>query len=173
MIISDEYEVIMNSIADNKVPLKWSFAYQSIKPLANWIRDLNERYNFFKKWAFVTMPAVFWISAFTYPTGFTTAVKQKFSRRGGQNPIPIDKLDFDFSNIYQNEAALIDQPKDGGAFIKGLFLEGAKWDIERNCLEDADSMVLNFAMPIIHFKPVSKKPKAQNIYNCPCYYYPI
>jgi len=119
------------------------------------------------------MPAVFWISAFTYPTGFTTALKQKHSRRGGQNPIPIDKLEFDFSNIYQNEAALIDQPKDGGAFIKGLFLEGAKWDGERNVLEDADSMVLNFSMPIIHFKPVSKKPKSSNIYNCPCYYYPI
>lgn len=81
MLISDEYEIIMNSIADNKVPIAWSFAYQSVKPLANWIRDLNERYKFFNKWAFVTMPAVFWISAFTYPTGFTTALKQKFSRR--------------------------------------------------------------------------------------------
>ena len=119
------------------------------------------------------MPAVFWISAFTYPTGFTTALKQKQSRKNGT---PIDKLEFDFSGFQISEAAIIDQPKEGGAYIKGLYLEGAKWDSDRNCLDDAESMVLNFSMPIIHFKPVLKKPAGKEkvgLYRCPTYYYPV
>lgn len=36
-VISDENEIMMNSILDNKVPTAWAFAYQSVKPLANWI----------------------------------------------------------------------------------------------------------------------------------------
>ena len=86
---------------------------------------MNERYEFFRKWGLVTMPPVFWISAFTYPTGFTTALKQKYSRRptGG---VSIDKLEFDFSNFVENEAGILDQPKnDEGAYVKGLYLEGA------------------------------------------------
>lgn len=29
-------------------------------------------------------------------------------------------------------------------------------------------------MPVLHFKPISKRSKPpQNVYECPCYYYPI
>ena len=69
-----------------------------MKPLANWFQDLNDRYEFFRKWAAKGIPLHFWIGAFTYPTGFTTSVLQKFSRysRAGA---PIDKLEFDFIPI--------------------------------------------------------------------------
>ena len=38
--------------------------------------------------------------------------------------------------------------------MSGLFLEGAKWDADKNYLVDADPMKLHYEMPIIHFKPV-------------------
>ncbi len=35
-------------------------------------------------------------------------------------------------------------------------------------------MELNVLMPVIHFKPIKKRPKQlPNYYECPCYYYPI
>jgi len=35
-------------------------------------------------------------------------------------------------------------------------------------------MELQVLMPVIHFKPISKRSKPpQNVYECPCYYYPI
>jgi len=64
----------MQSLYENKVPKQWGFAYFSLKPLALWIRDLNDRYKFFELWATKMAPHVFWISAFTYPTGFTTSL---------------------------------------------------------------------------------------------------
>mmetsp|Transcript_21619 Transcript_21619/g.15874 ORF Transcript_21619/g.15874 Transcript_21619/m.15874 type:complete len:80 (+) Transcript_21619:6738-6977(+) len=39
---------------------------------------------------------------------------------------------------------------------------------------EPEVMELQVAMPVIHFKPKEKKSKPpQNIYECPCYYYPI
>ena len=39
-------------------------------------------------------------------------------------------------------------------------------------------MKLHYKMPVIHFRPIitegkSKTKKNQNLYNCPCYMYPI
>ena len=73
-VISPELENVQNSLKENKVPLSWSFAYFSLKPLANWFEDLRARYEFFTIWSLKGMPFHFWIGAFTYPTGFTTSL---------------------------------------------------------------------------------------------------
>jgi dynein heavy chain len=60
-----------------------------------------------------------------------------------------------------------------GAYITGLYLEGAKWNFEKQCLMEADVMELTVLMPVLHFKPKEKKNKPPaNVYECPCYYYP-
>ena len=67
----------------------------------------------------------------------------------------------------------MDGPKDG-AYIRGLYLEGAKWDEEKSTLCEPEVMELYVNMPVIHFKPIPKRVKPpQNVYECPCYYYPI
>ena len=65
-----------------------------MKNLGNWNTDLKARYEFFELWAQKGQPFVFHISYFTYPTGFTTSLLQRFSRKAGSPPI--DKLEFDF-----------------------------------------------------------------------------
>lgn len=160
----------MQALYENKVPKQWGFAYFSLKPLAVWIRDLNERYKFFADWAAKSAPYVFWISAFTYPTGFTTSLLQRFSRK--PNGAPIDKLEFDFIPIPKALKDVNEHAKDG-AYITGLYLEGAKWNFEKQCLMEPEVMELQVLMPVLHFKPISKRSKPpQNVYECPCYYYP-
>jgi len=57
-------------------------AYPSLKPLASWTRDLMQRVEHFDKWATTARPPViFWMSAFTFPTGFLTAVLQTCARQ--------------------------------------------------------------------------------------------
>jgi len=57
-------------------------AYPSLKPLASWTRDLIQRMDQFEKWATTSHPPmVFWLSGFTFPTGFLTAVLQKAARQ--------------------------------------------------------------------------------------------
>lgn len=56
-------------------------AYPSQKPLASWTRDLAVRVEQFELWASrARPPVIFWLSGFTFPTGFLTAVLQ-FSAR--------------------------------------------------------------------------------------------
>lgn len=171
VVISPELEVMMTSLNQNIVPLMWSGSYFSLKNLGNWFTDLSDRYKFFETWATKGLPYVQWISAYTYPTGFTTALLQKFARKDDKSP-PIDKLDFDFIPIPRPVADIQDHAKDG-AFITGLFLEGGKWNHEKQNLMEPEVMELACAMPVLHFKPIPKRTKPlQNIYECPCYYYP-
>ena len=93
-LISPELEKMMTAFAENKVPEQWAFAYFSTKPLSNWKEDLGRRYEFFKEWVTSGTPNAFWISAFTFPTGFTTGLLQRFSRK--KDSPPIDRLEFDF-----------------------------------------------------------------------------
>jgi len=93
-LISPELEKMMTAFGENKVPEQWAFAYFSTKPLSNWKEDLGRRYEFFKEWVTSGTPNAFWISAFTFPTGFTTGLLQRFSRK--KDSPPIDRLEFDF-----------------------------------------------------------------------------
>lgn len=71
----------MQSLFENKVPLKWKFAYYSLKPLSLWIKDLNKRIDQLRVWVNKGQPNVFWISGFSFPTGFTTALQQQAARK--------------------------------------------------------------------------------------------
>ena len=75
--------------------------------------------------------------------------------------------------LNQDESTINIHPKEG-AYIKGLFLEGARWDVETGSLVDSNSMELNSRMPIIHFKPVEQKRRiAKGTYQCPLYNWPV
>lgn len=146
VLISPDLEAVLTSLFENKVPKSWAKAYFSLKPLATWMRDLCDRYGFFALWAQKAAPHVFWIGAFTYPTGFTTSLLQRFSRRGGAPSI--DKLEFDFIPIGKAIKDITEPPKDG-SYISGLYLEGAKWNFEKMNLMEPEVMELTVLMPVI------------------------
>lgn len=52
-------------------------AYPSLKHLGSWARDLRARVEHFANWAETLRPPLFfWLAAYTFPTGFLTAVLQ-------------------------------------------------------------------------------------------------
>ena len=168
IVITEELEKVMQSLFLNKIPASWQFAYPSLKPLGAWVRDLQERIKQLKTWAYSHAPVVFWISGFTYPTGFTTALLQQTA---ASKPCSIDSLSMDYIPLGEEENLI---PPKEGAYISGLFLEGAKWNLEGQCLCEPEPMELSWPMPTIHFKPVKDKKKTKaNVYSSPCYYYPI
>ena len=123
-----------------------------------------------RSWIDEKMPFVFWLSGFTYPTGLLTALLQTSARKNGA---PIDSLTWEFPVLNQEESSITQYPKEG-AYMKGLFLEGARWDHENGCLTDANPMELFSSMPLVHFKPVDNKKKAnKGMYVCPLYLYPV
>ncbi|XP_043933259.1 dynein axonemal heavy chain 2 [Protopterus annectens] len=170
VVMSTSLEETFSCIYDARVPPMWEKAYPSRKPLAAWTRDLVQRVEQFAKWAETAHPPViFWLSGFTFPTGFLTAVLQAAAR---QNSISIDSLSWEFIVSTVDDNNLIYAPKDG-VWVKGLFLEGAGWDKKNSFLVEAEPMQLVCPIPTIHFKPVENKKKSgKGMYSCPCYYFP-
>ncbi|KAL2765787.1 dynein axonemal heavy chain 2 isoform 1 [Daubentonia madagascariensis] len=170
IVMSTSLEEIFNCIFDAHVPPLWGKAYPSQKPLAAWTRDLAMRVEQFELWASrARPPVIFWLSGFTFPTGFLTAVLQSSAR---QNNISVDSLSWEFIVSTVDDSNLVYPPKDG-VWVRGLYLEGAGWDRKNSCLVEAEPMQLVCLMPTIHFRPAeSRKKSAKGMYSCPCYYYP-
>ena len=70
-------------------------------------------------------PKVFWLAAFTFPTGFLTAILQKAARK---NNVPIDQLAWEFTVLQSEEDINQYAASKEGVLIKNLYLEGARYD---------------------------------------------
>jgi len=136
------------------------------------VRDLMERIDFIQGWLDNgQLPKVFWLAGFTYPTGFLTGLLQTTARKNG---VSIDALSWEFPVLATEIAGVAQGPKEG-AYMHGMFLEGARWNKDDSCLDDSNPMELIADMPIVHFKPVEgkRKPPSKAVYTCPLYMYPI
>eukprot|EP00698_Gefionella_okellyi_P021811 TRINITY_DN713_c0_g5_i1.p1 TRINITY_DN713_c0_g5~~TRINITY_DN713_c0_g5_i1.p1 ORF type:complete len:2528 (-),score=851.46 TRINITY_DN713_c0_g5_i1:18-6647(-) len=171
VVISPELEEIFNYLSDSRVPPLWQKAYPSVKPLGSWMRDLQLRIAQLSQWAEGGQPKVFWLTGFTFPTGFLTAVLQVHSRK---TSTPIDNLAWDFNVTQYLEVREVSSAPKEGVYIRGMYLEGARWDRERGQLTDPLPMELWDQMPITLFKPIDSKRKVRTgLYTCPCYMYPV
>uniref|UniRef100_A0A3Q1IX48 Dynein axonemal heavy chain 2 n=1 Tax=Anabas testudineus TaxID=64144 RepID=A0A3Q1IX48_ANATE len=171
VVMSSNLEETFNCIYDARVPPLWEKAYPSLKPLAAWTRDLCQRVDQFARWAETAQPPIlFWLSGFTFPNGFLTAVLQSSAR---QHNISVDTLSWEFIVSTVDDSNLLYPPKDG-VFVRGLYLEGAGWDKKNSCLIEAEPMQMVCPIPTIHFRPVENRKKmAKSMYLCPCYYFPV
>ncbi|XP_032895202.1 dynein heavy chain 3, axonemal-like [Amblyraja radiata] len=168
ILLSSELEAMFNSIIVGKVPSMWSAkSYPSLKPLGSYITDLLSRLQFFQDWIVHGMPVVFWISGFYFTQSFLTGALQNYARK---YLIPIDHLGFQF-NVTDRESPTSPLPAPvDGVYIKGLYMEGARWDWLKRVIGESLPKVLYDSLPIIWLKPGEKSSfKEQPIYGCPVY----
>ncbi|ELT89913.1 hypothetical protein CAPTEDRAFT_157696 [Capitella teleta] len=166
VVMSAELEDVFHSMMVGKVPSMWAAkSYPSLKPLGSYVSDLIARIQFFKEWIFSGIPTVFWISGFYFTQSFLTGVTQNYARR---YKIPIDHLGFEFT-VMNSENSMSKRP-DTGAYVRGLFMEGARWSREDKVIAESHSKILYDTMPIIWLKPgdESNFTEAQT-YVCPVY----
>uniref|UniRef100_A0A2K5HID3 Dynein axonemal heavy chain 3 n=1 Tax=Colobus angolensis palliatus TaxID=336983 RepID=A0A2K5HID3_COLAP len=110
-------------------------------------------------------PVVFWISGFYFTQSFLTGVSQNYARK---YTIPIDHIGFEFE-VTTQETVMENNPEDG-AYIKGLFLEGARWDRKTMQIGESLPKILYDPLPIIWLKPgESTMFLHQDVYVCPVY----
>lgn len=138
-------EETCNLMSAKKIPSRWlAKSYPSLKPLASYVQNFNERVAFLAKWNDEGIPQSYWLSGFFFTQAFLTGAMQNYARK---YRIPIDTLTFDFTIL---KALRVDISPEDGVYVYGLFLEGARWLIDEGVLEEQFPKVLIDTMPVIH-----------------------
>ena len=92
-------------------------------------------------------------------------VSQNYARK---YTIPIDHLGFQFE-VLKEEDDMASKPQDG-AYVKGLFLDGARWDRDKMVIGESNPKLLFDSLPIIHLQPGEKdKFELKHTYSTPVY----
>jgi len=171
VVMSREVELLAQSLFDGTLPDMWAaVSYPSLKPLGSYVTELQQRLQVLTDWIAADVPAVVSLPALYFPQSFLTAVLQNHARR---NKIAIDDVQFDFA--FLDPHALGDKPQrpDCGAYVKGMFLEGARWDFTNARLAESNPKVLFTPAPILHLKPgraeEQRHADQQQAYVCPMY----
>uniref|UniRef100_A0A3Q3EKF3 Dynein axonemal heavy chain 3 n=1 Tax=Labrus bergylta TaxID=56723 RepID=A0A3Q3EKF3_9LABR len=166
IIMSAELENVFNSMLVGKVPAMWAAkSYPSLKPMGSYVTDLLARLQFLQDWIDSGPPTVFWLSGFYFTQSFLTGVAQNFARK---YTIPIDYIGFEFE-VTKEETHMEEKPEDG-AYVRGLFMEGARWDRENMVIGESLPKILFDSLPIIKLHPGEmSKFKHEDIYVSPVY----
>ncbi|KAM4626866.1 dynein axonemal heavy chain 11-like [Discoglossus pictus] len=168
LAISSEMEQLQSALFFDNVPDTWmKLAYPSTYSLAQWYVDLLLRCRELDTWIQdLSLPSVVWISGFFNPQSFLTAVMQSLARK---NEWPLDKmhLTVDIMKKYKEEFS---QPAREGAYIYGLYLEGARWDVQCGHIAEARVKAPTPVMPVIFVRAIpNDRQETRNIYECPVY----
>jgi dynein heavy chain len=166
VVMSLDIAEMYRSLLDRQVPNSWKhIAYPSKKPLTSWCKDLLDRVNFIQVWVRKGEPNVFWFPGFYFPQSFLTALLQNHSRKYA---VPIDKLSF-VAKVIQESADSLSHPPTDGAYVMGMFFDGAKWDADAWALTDCDSNAVYTPCPVVHLCPKVDFVQPKNDYKCPVY----
>jgi len=167
--ISEAMEILISSLYDEKVPDTWaSRAWPSLRPLSSWLVNLLDRQKQLADWTTdLATPKVTWLSGLFNPQAFLTAVMQVTARK---NEWPLDKL-VTVVDVTKKSFEEVDSATRDGAYIHGLYCEGARWDLSAGGLDDAQVKELYPPMPVILVKAATadKASGSQDVYQCPVY----
>merc|ERR1712061_415318 len=168
LTISPDMENLMNAFMFDSIPPTWAKrAYPSLFGLAGWFADLLLRIKDLEAWTGdFNLPSSVWLGGLFNPQSFLTAVMQQMSRK---NEWPLDKMCLQCDVTKKNKEDLTSPPREG-AYVSGLYMEGARWDTQAGSVAESKLKELTPVMPVVLIKaiPVDRR-ETKNVYECPVY----
>ncbi|XP_036929599.1 dynein heavy chain 11, axonemal isoform X6 [Acanthopagrus latus] len=168
LTMSYNMENLQSALFTDSVPDSWArLAYPSTKSLAQWFSDLMSSCRELDSWTQdLVLPAVVWLSGLFNPQSFLTAVLQSIARK---NQWPLDKMTLTVDVTKKTKDDFGHPPREG-AYIHGLFMEGARWDTQSGLITEAVLRDLTPAMPVLYVRAVpAEEQELKSTYECPVY----
>jgi dynein heavy chain len=170
LTMSDAMDALKSSLYLDRIPPSWQKrAWPSLRPLGSWSSDFMSRLGQLEEWQNnpLTIPKVTWISGLYNPQSFLTAIMQVTAKA---NSYELDKL-ITWTDVTKK---LVVDEVDGlakeGAYIIGLSLQGARWDVSGNVLDRSKPKEMFCKMPVINVKALLfEKAETTGFYSCPTY----
>ncbi|PNF33088.1 hypothetical protein B7P43_G15848 [Cryptotermes secundus] len=150
-----------DSLFNSQLPHAWKkLAPVTCKSLGPWMDHFERRIQQYTLWAASGDPMVMWLSGLHVPESFLTALVQSVCRKNGW---PLDK-----TTLCTTVTTYMDV--DDGCLVHGLYLEGAHWDKQRQCLVRSHPRVLIEELPMLLIIPIEvHRRKLQNTFRTPVY----
>ncbi|XP_015272477.1 PREDICTED: dynein heavy chain 17, axonemal [Gekko japonicus] len=168
LTITTDMEELSNALYYDNVPDSWTNrAYPSLLGLAAWYADLLLRIRELEAWTTdFALPTTVWLAGFFNPQSFLTAIMQSMARK---NEWPLDRMCLSVEVTKKNREDMTAPPREG-SYVHGLFMEGARWDVQTGVISDARLKELTPPTPVIFIKaiPVDRM-DTKNMYECPVY----
>ena len=171
LTMSDSMDALKSSLYLDRIPPNWQKrAWPSLRPLQSWLTDFLLRLQQLDEWQNnpLVIPKVTWISGLYNPQSFLTAIMQKTAQ---DQKLELDKL-VTWTDV--TKKVTVDEvdslAKDGGAYIIGFYLQGARWDTPGGLLERSKPKEMFCKMPVINVRAIlAEKADYVGIYSCPSY----
>lgn len=96
------------------------------------------------------MPNVLWLGGLFNPQSFLTAIMQSMARK---NEWPLDKMALQVDVTKKNKEDMTAPPREG-AYLSGLFMEGARWDTQSGAIAESKLKELTPSMPVLFVKAI-------------------
>jgi dynein heavy chain len=172
LTMSPAMEDLANCLHMEMIPPKWTkYGFPSTRALMSWLANLKERCEQLNDWVAdpLNIPKVVDISKFFNPQSFLTAIMQLTCQ---QQSLELNKLQV-FTEVTKRDVKQIDVAARDGAFVTGMFLEGARWDNNANCLEESKPKEMFFKMPVVNCRAgIVTDKEEKNVFACPTYCVP-
>lgn len=158
--MSERMEELFSALYLGRVPASWArLAYPSQRSLPSWMDNLIARAGQLQSWVEepASIPIVVQITYLFNPQSFLTAIMQKTAQK---QKLELDKLVI-ATDVTRKTVEQTDTRARDGAYIYGLFMEGARWNWTAGLMEECLPREMAFALPVVCARaiPVDKVEK--------------
>nr|CCC47395.1 putative dynein heavy chain, fragment [Trypanosoma vivax Y486] len=166
--MSSDLDDLATSLHNGQLPSSWArYAPATRKKLVRWLAHFHRRCSQYVEWATNGEPKCVWLSGLMVPESYISALVQVTCRR---YKWPLDRSSVVMTvSRFQKPEDVQERPKDG-AYVCGLFIEGARWDANKRCLAPQVKKVLTSEMPVMEIIPTElSKLKSVSVLKTPVY----
>mmetsp|Transcript_3970 Transcript_3970/g.12355 ORF Transcript_3970/g.12355 Transcript_3970/m.12355 type:complete len:1069 (+) Transcript_3970:10200-13406(+) len=127
----------LQSVMCDNIPGAWyPDSYFSVDRLTPYIHDLARRCDFFASWLQKFCAPAYWLGALFSPSALLSALRLNYAREHLVASLADTKLICKFSSLDESQITMSDSTDCAkpGVYIKGIYIQGARWDPRREGL---------------------------------------